>query len=45
MRLRFVLNDEILSFLSGKLPGAGLLCVEMIKTRLPGEDFAVFCDF
>ena len=41
MAFGLVLYYEFISFASGQLFGAGLLCIEMIKTRLARDEFAV----
>ena len=40
-----VFNNKILTFSSGELRGARLLCVEMIETRPAGNYLSVFRDF
>ena len=45
MALWLVFNNEILTLASGKLSGAGLLRIEMVKAGLARNYFPVFCDF
>jgi len=44
MAPRLVFNDKISPFAAGKLGGAGLLGVEMVKAAFAGDNLAVFGD-
>ena len=45
MAFRFIFNNKILALPSGKLGGAGLFGVEMIKAGFARKNFPVLGDF